>query len=65
MEAIAEIALITPIQEVAFFGAVQLIVIAAALIFKFSLTRPGKQTARWVSKAVRCEKGIVRYAHKR
>jgi len=50
---------------VAFFGAVQLIVIAAALIFKFSLTRPGKQTARWVSKAVRCEKGIVRYAHKR
>jgi hypothetical protein len=56
MEAIAEIALMTPILEVGFLGAVQLIVIAAALIFKFSMTRPGKQIAPYISKAVRCEK---------
>ena len=56
MEAIAEIALITPIQEVGFLGAVQLIVVAAVLIFKFSMTRPGKQITQCISKAVRCEK---------
>jgi hypothetical protein len=65
MEVIAEMALATPIQKVTSFGAVQLIVIAAALIFKFSLTRLGKQTARGISKAVRCEKRTVEYAHKR
>lgn len=56
MEAIAEIALITPIHEVGFLGAAQLIVLAAALIFKFSMTQPGKQIAPYISRAVRCEK---------
>ena len=65
MEAIAEIALITPIQEVGFLGAVQLIVVAAALIFEFSMRRPGEETAGCFSKAVRCEKGTAGYAHKR
>jgi len=65
MEAIAEIALITPIHEIGIFGAVQLIVIAGALIFKFGLRRPGKQTAWCISDAVRCEKGPVGYARKR
>ncbi len=65
MEAIAEIALITPIHEIGIFGAAQLIVIAAALIFKFGLGRQEIQTAWCTSKAARCEKGPVGYAHKR
>lgn len=65
MEAIDEIALITPIQDVGFLGAVRLIVVAAALIFKFSLARLGKQTASWIRKVARYEKGTTRYAHKR
>jgi len=56
MEAIAEIALVTPIQEVGFLGTFQLIVLTAALIFKFSMTQPGKQIAPCINKAVRCEK---------
>jgi len=59
MEAIAEIALIAPIHEIGIFGAVQLIVIAAALIFNFGLRRPEIQTARCTSKAVWCEKGGI------